>query len=80
LAAARILGLIYGTSTRRVFAQDDSEDQFSVEVEYDAAGAEELFSASYTTQRERDVLRTALYGTAFSAAQPSLAGNDVELF
>jgi len=55
-------------------------DNPNVKVEYDAAGAEELFSASYTTQTERDVLRTALYGTAFSAAQPSLAGNDVELF
>jgi methyl-accepting chemotaxis protein len=55
-------------------------DYPDVKEEYDAAEIEELFSASYTTQTERDVLRSAIYGTAFSAAQQCSTGNDVELF
>jgi methyl-accepting chemotaxis protein len=51
-----------------------------VKGEYNGAEIEELFSASYTTQTERNVLRTAIYGTAFSAAEECLTGNDVELF
>jgi methyl-accepting chemotaxis protein len=51
-----------------------------VKEAYDTAEIEELFSASYTTQTERDVLRSAIYGTAFSAAQTCSTGNDVELF
>ncbi len=47
---------------------------------YDAAEVEQLFSASYTTELERDVLRAALHGTALPVAQPTLAGNSVELF
>jgi chromosome segregation ATPase len=55
-------------------------DYPNVKEKYDAAEIEELFSASYTTQTERDVLRSAIYGTACSAAQQCSAGNDVELF
>ena len=47
---------------------------------YDKAEAESLYSASYTTEAERDVLRAAIYGTAIPLAQQSSTGNDVELF
>jgi transcription antitermination factor NusG len=47
---------------------------------YDAAEVEQLFSASYTTEMERDVLRAALRGSDLPVAQQTFAGNDVELF
>jgi len=47
---------------------------------YDRAEVEQLFSRSYTTEMERDVLHAALNGTAVPAMQPMLAGNSVELF
>ncbi len=47
---------------------------------YDAAEVEQLFSASYTTQMERDVLHAALRGTPLPVAQQTFAGNSVELF
>ena len=47
---------------------------------YNAAEMEQLFSASYTTEREREVLRAALNGTALPVGQQSFAGNSVELF
>lgn len=47
---------------------------------YDHAEVERLFSASYTTEMERDVLRAALGGKALPIAQPTFAGNSVELF
>jgi len=47
---------------------------------YDAAEVEPLYSASYTTEMERDVLRAALHGTELPVAQQTFAGNDVELF
>jgi len=47
---------------------------------YDAAEVERLFSASYTTEMERDVLQAALRGTALPVAQQTFAGNSVELF
>ena len=55
-------------------------DRPEVKKGYDAAEAEQLFSASYTTEMERDVLRAALRGTALPVAQQSFAGNSVELF
>jgi methyl-accepting chemotaxis protein len=55
-------------------------DYPEVKEEYDSEEIERLFSATYTTQAERDVLRTAIYGTAPSIAQSSSIGNDVELF
>ncbi|MGA7155362.1 MAG: hypothetical protein WBY53_00865 [Acidobacteriaceae bacterium] len=47
---------------------------------FDAERAERQFSAAYTTQSERDVLRAALYGTILVNSETSSAGNDVELF
>ncbi len=47
---------------------------------YDAAEAERLFSASYTTEMERDILRAALNGAELPVAQQTFAGNSVELF
>jgi hypothetical protein len=38
------------------------------------------FSASYTTEVERNVLQAALGGTALQPVQQSLEGNGVELF
>jgi hypothetical protein len=47
---------------------------------YDRANVEQLFSAGYTTEMERDVLQAALNGTALPMANQSFAGNSVELF
>ena len=44
------------------------------------AEVERLYSADYTTEMERQVLRAALRGTDLPVAQPSLDGNSVELF
>lgn len=46
----------------------------------DAAEVERVFSAFYTTERERDILRAALRGTAPPPAEKAFAGNSVELF
>lgn len=46
----------------------------------DRGELEERLSAAYTTEIERQVLRSALYGEAMPSAGTSLAGNDVELF
>jgi hypothetical protein len=46
----------------------------------DAAEMEQLYSASYTTEAEREVLHAALGGTALPVAQAALGGNGVELF
>ncbi|MGD0907595.1 MAG: hypothetical protein ABSA96_08430 [Candidatus Acidiferrales bacterium] len=48
--------------------------------QYDAAEAERLFSASYTTEVERNVMNAALYGAPLPVMEQSFAGNDVELF
>jgi hypothetical protein len=47
---------------------------------YDPAEVERLFSASYTTELEREVMHAALRGTALPTLQQSFAGNSVELF
>jgi hypothetical protein len=47
---------------------------------YDPAEVEQLFSASYTTEMEREVLLAALRGTELPVARQTFAGNDVELF
>ncbi|MBZ5641907.1 MAG: hypothetical protein LAO19_04040 [Acidobacteriia bacterium] len=48
---------------------------------YDAAEAERFFSASYTTEMEREVLRAALHGGSLPVtAQHAFEGNSVELF
>jgi hypothetical protein len=46
----------------------------------DHAQVEEMFSASYTTEMEREVLRAALCGGPLPAMLQSLQGNSVELF
>ena len=55
-------------------------DHPEVKERYDAAEVERLFSASYTTEMERDVLRAALSGAELPVAQQTFAGNSVELF
>ncbi len=55
-------------------------DHPEVKERYDAAEVEQLFSASYTTEMERDVLHAALRGTALPVAQQTFEGNSVELF
>ncbi len=47
---------------------------------YDPQGMESLFSASYTTETEREVLHAALNGKALPEFQKPSVGNDVELF
>jgi hypothetical protein len=46
----------------------------------DHAEMEAVYSAFYTTEMERAVLRAALMGAPLPAAEQNLAGNDVELF
>lgn len=46
----------------------------------DVAEVEKLFSANYTTEMEREVLRAALRGADLPVAQPAFSGNGVELF
>jgi hypothetical protein len=55
-------------------------DHPGVRQRYDEAGIQRLFSASYTTQAEREVLRSALNGTVFTGMPQYATGNDVELF
>jgi hypothetical protein len=47
---------------------------------FDADEMAAMFSASYTTQVERDVLHAALHGTAPPLLQQDLGGNGIELF
>jgi hypothetical protein len=46
----------------------------------DDADVEQMFSAFYTTETERNVLHAALNGTALPVAQQTFAGNSAELF
>jgi hypothetical protein len=55
-------------------------DDPGVKQRYDPDEMEQLFSASYTTEMEREVLRAALRGKALPVAQQTVAGNSVELF
>ncbi len=61
---------------RRQLEMDDP----GVKQRYDPDEMEQLFSASYTTEMEREVLRAALRGKALPVAQQTVAGNSVELF
>jgi len=61
---------------RRELETDDPE----VAKRYDAVEIEQLFSASYTTEMERDVLRAALRGSELPVTQPTFGGNGVEMF
>jgi hypothetical protein len=47
---------------------------------YDRGEMEELFSASYTTEMERDILRAAIRGLPVPRIQETVTGNTVELF
>ncbi|MGD0225468.1 MAG: hypothetical protein ABSF71_24335 [Terriglobia bacterium] len=55
-------------------------DHPDVKEQYDSAEIEQLFSAFYTTEMEREVLHAALDGTDLPVARQTFAGNDVELF
>lgn len=44
------------------------------------AEMERLFGSEYTTEIERNVMKSALNGTPLPTLAPALAGNDVELF
>ena len=46
----------------------------------DRREVEDLFSGSYTTEWERDVMQAALSGAPLPSSQQNLAGNSVELF
>jgi DNA repair exonuclease SbcCD ATPase subunit len=59
---------------------DLETDNPSVKDSYDQAVVEQLYSARYTTEMERDVLRAALRGSALPVAQATSDGNSVELF
>ena len=47
---------------------------------YNTDEVAQIFSASYTTEMEREVLHAALRGVALPVAQQIFAGNSVELF
>ena len=47
---------------------------------HDTSELEQLFSSSYTTEMERDVMRAALCGGLLPAAQQTFGGNAIELF
>ena len=59
---------------------DLEADHPDVRQRYDEEEIERLFSALYTTQAEREVLRSALSGTVFSGMSQYATGNSVELF
>jgi hypothetical protein len=63
-------------SVRHLLQADHPE----VEKLHDTAAVEQLFSASYTTEMERDVMHAALRGAALPVAQQTFEGNSVELF
>jgi hypothetical protein len=50
------------------------------EEEYNEFEVERRFSASYTTEMEREVLRAALSGRPLPVTEQTFAGNAVELF
>jgi hypothetical protein len=52
----------------------------TLEREIDANEMESLFTSSYTTQIERDVMHAALHGMPLPVAEQVAAGNSVELF
>lgn len=60
--------------------QQLESDYPGVKHQCDAAEAERVFAAFYTTELEREVLRAFLTGGALPVAQASTAGNSVELF
>ena len=78
-ACSHRLGEIAGPleSLRREMESDHP----GVGQHYDAAQAEEMFSATYSTEMEREVLRAALRGAGLPVlAGHAIEGNSVELF
>lgn len=69
-----VLGTIEGASRH---LETDLPD---IQKRYDTGEMERVFSAFYTTELERDVLRAALRGKALPVAQQTFAGNSAELF
>jgi len=63
----------------RVRQQWETE-QPNVKDHYDPAEIEQLFGASYTTERERAILHAVLDGAALPVEQQGDQGNEVELF
>jgi len=59
---------------------DLEADHPGVRQRYEEAEIERLFSVSYTTQAEREVLRSALSGTVYFGTPQHATGNSVELF
>jgi len=55
-------------------------DRPGIMAEYDTAELERLYSISYTTEIEREVLHAALFGLPLPVAAEVSSGNDVELF
>lgn len=55
-------------------------DNPQIAGEYDAAEVERLFSTSYTTEIERQVLQSALLGTPLPVVETSLVSHAVEFF
>jgi ElaB/YqjD/DUF883 family membrane-anchored ribosome-binding protein len=62
----------------------DIQRQLQTEIEFgspcNATEMEQMFSSSYTTETERDVMQAALHGAALPAVQQVHEGNGVELF
>lgn len=73
----RIDSVLSGIETIRSQLEKDHPE---VKNGYDRAEVEQLFSASYTTEWEREVLLAALGGCPLPVAQQTFSGNSVELF
>jgi ElaB/YqjD/DUF883 family membrane-anchored ribosome-binding protein len=82
-------GDLLDRSFGRIDAVLDEIEELKQQIEIDHPAAtkgcdteevEHLFSAAYTTEVEREVLRAALRGTAIPVLQQSFGGNSIELF
>ena len=51
-----------------------------IQEKFDPVEVERMFSGSYSTAMERDVLQAALNGADLPAAQETFGGNSIELF
>lgn len=63
----------------RIKRELENDRTFGTE-RYDAADVTQSFSASYTTEMEREVMHAALRGVMLPIAQQTFGGNSVELF
>jgi glutamyl-tRNA reductase len=83
--ASQLLDSCFGRIDAVVDALETMEshlesDHPGLRQKYDEAEIERLYSTSYTTEREREVLRATLHGTVLSSIQQCSMGNGVELF